>query len=156
MVASSSTSAMRRGMPRIIGDRSGRAGPGRPLPVRAVIFLPPFAPALPPPRECSAPAPARNGPAEWVGARTRGKKMANGSGGYRGGVDAAAVDFLQLLGKAILSGVAVSLALALVALGLSTGAQAQAKPNDAKTGTLLLRTGTEGAFSPAPKVETEV
>ena len=82
--------------------------------------------------------------------------MANGSGGYRGGVDAAAVDFLQLLGKAILSGIAVSLALGLVALGLSTAAQAQAKPGDAKTGTLLLRTGTDGAFLPAPKVETEV
>jgi Ca-activated chloride channel family protein len=82
--------------------------------------------------------------------------MANGVGGYRGGVDAAAVDFLQLLGKAILSGIAVSLALALVALGLSTAAQAQAKPNDAKTGTLLFRAGAEGAFLPAPKVETEV
>ncbi len=81
--------------------------------------------------------------------------MASGAGGHRGGVDAAAADFLRLLGKAILSGIAVSLALAAVALGLSTSAQAQARPGDARTGTLLFRTG-EGAFAPAPKVETEV
>ncbi|NJD89114.1 MAG: marine proteobacterial sortase target protein [Betaproteobacteria bacterium] len=88
-------------------------------------------------------------------ARTRGKNMASKAGGYRGGFDAAAVDFLELLGKAILSGIAVSLALALVALGLATSAQAQTRPNDAKTGTLLFRVG-DGAFLPAPKVETEV
>jgi len=35
-------------------------------------------------------------------------------------------------------------------------ASAQAKPNDAKTGTLLFHTGTEGAYAAAPKVETDV
>ncbi len=87
--------------------------------------------------------------------KKRGKNMAGKAGGYRGGIDAAAVDFLELLGKAILSGIAVSLALALLALGLATSAQAQTRPNDAKTGTLLFRVG-DGAFLPAPKVETEV
>jgi Ca-activated chloride channel family protein len=82
--------------------------------------------------------------------------MAGKAGGYRGGVEAALADFIELLGKAILSGIAASVLLALAALGLATAAQAQAKPNDAKTGTLLFRTGAEGAFAPAPKVETEV
>jgi Ca-activated chloride channel family protein len=101
-------------------------------------------------------APARNGPAEWVGAKKRGQEMANRAGGYRGGVDEALTDFIGLLGKAILSGIAASVLLALLALGLATGASAQSKPNDAKTGTLLFRTGTEGGFAPAPKVETDV
>jgi Ca-activated chloride channel family protein len=82
--------------------------------------------------------------------------MSSKAGGYRGGVDAALADFIGLLGKAIVSGIAVSVVLALAALGLATTANAQAKPNDAKTGTLLLRTGTDGAFAPAPKVETDV
>jgi Ca-activated chloride channel family protein len=82
--------------------------------------------------------------------------MRDKAGGYRGGVEAALADFIELLGKAILSGIAMSLALALVALGLATTANAQSKPNDARTGTLLLRTGDEGGFAPAPKVETDV
>ena len=78
------------------------------------------------------------------------------AGGYRGGVQAALVDFIELLGKAILSGIAAGVVLALLALGLATTASAQTRPNDAKTGTLLFRTGTEGAFAPAPKVDTDV
>ena len=81
--------------------------------------------------------------------------MVDKVGGYRG-VQAAAADFIGLLGKAILSGIAASLLLALLALGLATTASAQSKPNDAKTGTLLFHTGTEGVYAAAPKVETDV
>ena len=65
-------------------------------------------------------------------------------------------DFLELTGKAILGGVAASLLLAALALLLATSAQAQTRINDAKAGTLLLRTGTEGVFQGAPTVETDV
>ncbi len=82
--------------------------------------------------------------------------MAEKAGGYRGGVDAVATDFLGLLGRAILSGLAASLLLALATLGLATGAQAQSKPDDARTGTLLLRAAAGAAYAPAPKVETSV
>ena len=75
--------------------------------------------------------------------------MADKAGGYRGGVEAALADFIELLGKAILSGIAASVVLALITLALATTASAQATPNDAKTGTLLFRTGTEGGFAPA-------
>ena len=82
--------------------------------------------------------------------------MAGKAGGYRGGVESALADFIELLGKAVLSGIAASLLLGLVALGLASTAQAQTRPNDAKTGTLLFRLGSDGAFAPAPKVETDV
>ncbi|HEX4943202.1 MAG TPA: marine proteobacterial sortase target protein, partial [Usitatibacteraceae bacterium] len=82
--------------------------------------------------------------------------MAGKAGGYRGGIDAALADFIELLGKAILSGIAASVILALLALGLATTAGAQTRPNDAQTGTLLFRTGAAGVFAPAPKVETDV
>jgi Ca-activated chloride channel family protein len=82
--------------------------------------------------------------------------MADRNGGYRGGVEAALADFIELLGKAILSGVATSVLLALATLALAGAARAQTGPNDAKTGTLLFRAGPEGGFVPAPKVETDV
>lgn len=73
----------------------------------------------------------------------------------------AVAGWFGLLGKAVASGIAVSLALALLAMGLATTAQASAplkaaKINDAKMGTLLFRTGTQGEFAVAPRVETEV
>jgi Ca-activated chloride channel family protein len=97
------------------------------------------------------------GPAEWIGdnGKDRGSDMKKGTGGYRG-VDSALADFIQLVGKAIAGGVAASLFFALCALGLATSAGAQTRPNDAKTGTLLFRAGPDGAFQPAPKVETDV
>jgi Ca-activated chloride channel family protein len=78
--------------------------------------------------------------------------------GYSGNVASALADFIQLAGKAVLCGLAVSIALALVALGLATTASAQvpANINDARTGTLMLRTGQDGAMVTAPKVETDV
>jgi len=82
--------------------------------------------------------------------------MAGKAGGNQGGLRSLRADFFELLGKAIVSGIAAGVVFGLVALGLATTASAQTKPNDAKTGTLLFRTGTEGAFAPAPKVETEV
>ena len=51
------------------------------------------------------------------------RRWRTGKGGYRGGVDAALGDFLELLGKAVLSGIAASVVLALLALGLATTAQ---------------------------------
>jgi Ca-activated chloride channel family protein len=73
---------------------------------------------------------------------------------------AMAAGWFELLGKAVASGLLVSLALAVLALGLATTAQAAplqaAKINDAKMGTLLFHTGTPGEFAVAPRVETEV
>ncbi len=80
--------------------------------------------------------------------------MAGKAGGYRG-LESALADFIELLGKAILSGIAASVFFGLVALGLASAARAQALPGEAKTGTLLYRAGA-GDFAPAPKVDTEV
>ena len=82
--------------------------------------------------------------------------MKAGTGGYRRGIDSALADFLELTGKAVLGGVVASLVLAALALLLASNAQAQVKINDAKAGTLLFRTGTEGVFEAAPTVETDV
>ena len=82
--------------------------------------------------------------------------MADKAVGHRGTVEAGLADFISLLGKAIVSGIAAGVILALLALGLATTASAQAKPSEAKTGTLFFRTGAEGAFAAAPKVETDV
>ncbi len=65
----------------------------------------------------------------------------------------AITDFVELLAKAMLSGIAIGVAMAVAILALSAHAQA-ASPNDARTGTLLLQ-GREG-YTPAPKVSTEV
>ena len=64
-------------------------------------------------------------------------------------------DFLQLGANAFASGLAAAIVLAVVTLALAGSAQA-ATLNDAKTGTLMLRTGTQGEYTIAPKVETEV
>jgi Ca-activated chloride channel family protein len=82
--------------------------------------------------------------------------MTDRTDGYRVGAEAALADFIPLLGKAIGTGIAASLALALLALAIASTANAQTKPNDARTGTLLFRAGAGGAFFPAPKVETDV
>ncbi|APV50143.1 marine proteobacterial sortase target protein [Betaproteobacteria bacterium GR16-43] len=66
-----------------------------------------------------------------------------------------AMGWAGLLGKAVASGVAVSLALAVLALGLSTTARA-ATLNDTKMGSLLYRTEALGEYTVAPRVETEV
>ena len=68
---------------------------------------------------------------------------------------AAIGDFLQLGANAFASGLVAAIALAVVTLLLARGAQA-ATLNDAKTGTLMLRTGNPGEYAIAPKVETEV
>lgn len=68
---------------------------------------------------------------------------------------AAIGDFLRLGANAFASGLVAAIALAVVTLALAGGAQA-ASLNDAKTGTLMLRTGTAGEYVVAPKVETEV
>lgn len=66
-----------------------------------------------------------------------------------------AAGWFGLLGKAVASGLAVSLALAVLTLGLATTARA-ATLNDAKMGSLLFRTGEVGTYTVAPRVETEV
>ena len=68
---------------------------------------------------------------------------------------AAIGDFLRLGASAFASGLAAAVTLAVITLALAGGAQAAAL-NDAKTGTLMLRTGTPGEYVIAPKVETEV
>ena len=62
-------------------------------------------------------------------------------------------DFIELLAKAILSGIGAGVAMGLAILALSSAAQA-AGVNDAKAGTLLLKSG--GELQPAPTVSTEV
>jgi Ca-activated chloride channel family protein len=68
---------------------------------------------------------------------------------------AAIGDFLQLGMNAFASGLLAAIVLAVITLALAGGAQAAAL-NDAKTGTLMLRTSTPGEYVVAPKVETEV
>ncbi|HEX7465854.1 MAG TPA: VIT domain-containing protein, partial [Usitatibacter sp.] len=68
---------------------------------------------------------------------------------------AAIGDFLKLGMSAFASGLAAAITLAVITLALAGGAQA-ASLTDAKTGTLMLATGTAGEFTIAPKVETEV
>lgn len=63
--------------------------------------------------------------------------------------------WFALLGKAVASGIAASVTLAFIAVVLASNAQA-ATLNDTKTGTLLYRTGADGQFDVAPRVETEV
>lgn len=72
----------------------------------------------------------------------------------RGGVDVkqAIADLVELVAKAMLSGIAVATAMGLAILALST--QAEAAPADPGTGTLFLHTA-QGAVA-APKVSTEV
>jgi Ca-activated chloride channel family protein len=62
-------------------------------------------------------------------------------------------DFIELVAKALLSGIGVGVAMGLAILALSSVAQA-AGINDARTGTLLFR-GADG-YEPAPKISTEV
>src|SRR5258708_6027863 len=68
---------------------------------------------------------------------------------------AAIGEFLQLGANAFASGLAAAVALAVITLALASATQA-ASLNDAKTGTLMLRTATAGEYVVAPKVETEV
>jgi len=86
----------------------------------------------------------------------KGTYMGDKADGYRDTGGALLADCIELLGKAILSGIAASVILAMLALGLATTASAQSLANDAKTGTLFLRKGDAGALAPAPKVETDV
>ncbi len=72
-----------------------------------------------------------------------------------GGTRAVVTDLVELVAKALLSGIGVAVAMSVAILALSTGAQA-ASPNDARTGTLLLRGEAAGDLAPAPTVETQV
>ncbi len=67
----------------------------------------------------------------------------------------ALTDFAELVAKAFFGGLGVAIALSIAILALSPSAQA-ASPDDARTGTLLLRSGADGEFVMAPKVSTEV
>jgi Ca-activated chloride channel family protein len=69
------------------------------------------------------------------------------------GTRAALTDLVELLAKALLSGIGAAVAMAIAVLALSSAAQA-ASPNDAKAGTLLLGAGAD--FVTAPTVETQV
>lgn len=62
-------------------------------------------------------------------------------------------DFIELVAKALLSGIGVGVAMGLAILALSSASQAAAI-NDTRTGTLLFR-GADG-YEPAPKISTEV
>ena len=64
-------------------------------------------------------------------------------------------DLAELVARAFFSGLAAAVAMSVAILALSTNARA-ATLNDAKTGELLLRTGTAGEYAIAPKVATEV
>ena len=77
----------------------------------------------------------------------------NGKAGAGVDLKGAITDFVELVAKALLSGIGVGVAMGIAILALSTGAQA-ASVNDARTGTLLFHT-SQGK-TPAPKVSTEV
>ncbi|HEX6634281.1 MAG TPA: marine proteobacterial sortase target protein [Usitatibacter sp.] len=82
--------------------------------------------------------------------------MAAGNGSGRVGAGSHAA-FIVLGVRALLSGIAVALALGFAALVLAGNTQAAPlKMADARTGTLLLRTATPGEYVAAPTVETEV
>lgn len=72
--------------------------------------------------------------------------------GGRVDIKGAISDFVELVAKALLSGVAVGTAMGLAILLLTTTAQASGM--DAKTGTLMLH--SPSGYTPAPKVSTEV
>jgi Ca-activated chloride channel homolog len=84
-------------------------------------------------------------------ANNKGARDMEAKGGTR--LTGAARDFIELVAKALLSGIGVGVAMGLAILALSSAAQA-AGINDAKTGTLLLRSA-EG-YAAAPKMSTEV
>lgn len=67
-------------------------------------------------------------------------------------------DFIVLGVRAVLGGIAVALALGFAAIVLASNAQAAGTvaPADARSGELLLTTGTPGQYTVAPTVETEV
>src|SRR4051812_44505189 len=65
-----------------------------------------------------------------------------------------ALDFAELVAKAFFGGLGVAIAMVIAIVALSPAAQA-AGVNDAKTGTLMIRTEA-GAYATAPKVQTEV
>ena len=71
---------------------------------------------------------------------------------------AGAGDFIVLGVRAVLGGVVVALALGFAAIVLASNAQAAGTvaPADARSGELLLSTGTPGQYTVAPTVETEV
>jgi Ca-activated chloride channel family protein len=77
----------------------------------------------------------------------------NGKAGAGTKLKGAITDFVELVAKALLSGIGVGVAMGLAILLLSGGVHA-AGVNDAKTGTLFFHT-TQGNI-PAPKVSTEV
>jgi Ca-activated chloride channel family protein len=133
-------------------------GRGKARPCGPAIFLPQLLATFPFPGPAAAAAHARNGPRlkQRRTSEQGERNMVNRMGGYRGGAASATRDFIALLGKAILSGIAASLLLALLAMGLATTASAQATAGEAKTGTLLFRGGKDGTLAAAPKVETDV
>ena len=67
-------------------------------------------------------------------------------------------DFIVLGVRAVLGGITVALALGFAAIVLASNAQAAGTvaPADARSGELLLTTGTPGQYTVAPTVETEV
>jgi Ca-activated chloride channel family protein len=66
-------------------------------------------------------------------------------------------EFLELICRAFMGGVAAALLFAMVALGLSLAANAAPLTlNDPKAGALLYRTATPGQYDAAPQLETEV
>ena len=64
-------------------------------------------------------------------------------------------DLAELVAKAFFGGLGAAVAMSLAILLLSANAQA-AKINDARAGTLLLRSGAAGEMTAAPQVSTEV
>lgn len=77
-------------------------------------------------------------------------------GNDKGRTREALLDFAELVAKAFFGGLGVAIAMAVAILALTPAAQAAGfTPNEAKTGTLLLK-GDSGAYALAPKVQTEV
>jgi len=76
------------------------------------------------------------------------------------GIDAALADFASLAARALLAGLTASLLLAALTLLLARPAEAATIApvgiNSARTGELMLKTGEDGKFTLAPRIETDV
>jgi Ca-activated chloride channel family protein len=89
----------------------------------------------------------------------RDTAMTDTRAGDAGGFEGAAADFLPLIIKAVVAGVGAATTAAIVVVALVAATEAAAAPvtlNEARTGTLMLRTAEPGRFVEAPRVETEV
>src|SRR5438445_1875194 len=149
MVESSSTSAMRLGIPDY--RKNGVRDEIYATAVANISSLMPFFRHI-----CSSPLRC---PSRAVPARAREMRLPN-RGRHSGNADMekrrpGIVDFFELGANAFVTGLVAAVALAMIALALSTAARA-ATLDGQHTGALLVRPQSASDYAVAPKLETEV